>query len=244
MPSAVSRWDRILLFGGLNLAAIALFVVCFTLLPLLATRPRKFAILYVLSLFEPLVLSLPGYAAKHRGVVSISVPEGVLHCRICLRSQAALRIPNDHIDCSRPRESMFDIAATRRAIGGCGRSRPLMQWKRPDDHNLLVRSGVLAVESFDGCKLQPPAATSKGPRVDLSHLLSSTALLAFVVILLCDELPGFKHSVHANSFILLFTTTLIAQPNCGFTLMNGQMVDGLGAVLVLVGCHDGPRRLW
>ncbi|KAF2214965.1 hypothetical protein CERZMDRAFT_36287 [Cercospora zeae-maydis SCOH1-5] len=44
---ALSRWDRLLLFGGLNLAAIALFVVCFTLLPILSLRPRKFAILYV-----------------------------------------------------------------------------------------------------------------------------------------------------------------------------------------------------
>lgn len=41
----VSRWDRLLVFGGLNLAAIALFVVCFTLLPILTLRPRKFAIL-------------------------------------------------------------------------------------------------------------------------------------------------------------------------------------------------------
>lgn len=43
----VSRWDRLLVFGGLNLAAVALFVVCFTLLPILSLRPRKFAILYV-----------------------------------------------------------------------------------------------------------------------------------------------------------------------------------------------------
>ncbi|KAK6395450.1 hypothetical protein LTR65_000921 [Meristemomyces frigidus] len=42
---ALSRWDRLLVFGGLNLAAIALFVVCFTLLPILSLRPRKFAIL-------------------------------------------------------------------------------------------------------------------------------------------------------------------------------------------------------
>lgn len=43
----VSRWDRLLIFGALNLAALALFVVCFTLLPILSLRPRKFAILYV-----------------------------------------------------------------------------------------------------------------------------------------------------------------------------------------------------
>lgn len=46
---ALSRWDRILLFGGLNLAAIALFVVCFTLLPILSLRPRKFAILWSMA---------------------------------------------------------------------------------------------------------------------------------------------------------------------------------------------------
>ncbi|RMY50190.1 hypothetical protein D0865_07051 [Hortaea werneckii] len=42
---ALSRWDRILIFGGLNLAAVACFVICFTLLPILSLRPRKFAIL-------------------------------------------------------------------------------------------------------------------------------------------------------------------------------------------------------
>ncbi|KAK5114921.1 hypothetical protein LTR62_002080 [Meristemomyces frigidus] len=42
---ALSRWDRLLVFGGLNAAAIALFVICFTLLPILSLRPRKFAIL-------------------------------------------------------------------------------------------------------------------------------------------------------------------------------------------------------
>ncbi|EME50346.1 hypothetical protein DOTSEDRAFT_69020 [Dothistroma septosporum NZE10] len=46
---ALSRWDRLLVFGGLNLAAIALFVVCFTLLPILSLRPRKFAILWSMA---------------------------------------------------------------------------------------------------------------------------------------------------------------------------------------------------
>ncbi|KAK3651198.1 Protein transport protein sft2 [Elasticomyces elasticus] len=46
---ALSRWDRLLVFGGLNLAAIALFVVCFTLLPILSLRPRKFAILWTMA---------------------------------------------------------------------------------------------------------------------------------------------------------------------------------------------------
>lgn len=52
----VSRWDRLLFFGGLNLAAIALFVVCFTLLPILSLRPREFAILYVCSRIPLLAL--------------------------------------------------------------------------------------------------------------------------------------------------------------------------------------------
>lgn len=42
---AVSRWDRLLIFGGLNLAAVALSVVCFTLFPILSLKPTKFAIL-------------------------------------------------------------------------------------------------------------------------------------------------------------------------------------------------------
>jgi len=46
---ALSRWDRLLVFGGLNLAAIALFVVCFTLLPILSLKPRKFAILWSMA---------------------------------------------------------------------------------------------------------------------------------------------------------------------------------------------------
>ncbi|KAI5369386.1 Putative vesicle transport protein, Got1/SFT2 [Septoria linicola] len=46
---ALSRWDRLLLFGGLNLAAIALFIVCFTLMPILSLRPRKFAILWTMA---------------------------------------------------------------------------------------------------------------------------------------------------------------------------------------------------
>ncbi|KAF2720667.1 SFT2-domain-containing protein [Polychaeton citri CBS 116435] len=46
---ALSRWDRMLVFGGLNLAAVALFVVCFTLLPVLSLRPRKFAILWSMA---------------------------------------------------------------------------------------------------------------------------------------------------------------------------------------------------
>lgn len=46
---ALSRWDRLLIFGGLNLAALALFVVCFTLFPILSLKPRKFAILWSMA---------------------------------------------------------------------------------------------------------------------------------------------------------------------------------------------------
>ncbi|OQO12073.1 hypothetical protein B0A48_02712 [Cryoendolithus antarcticus] len=46
---ALSRWDRLLVFGGLNVAALALFVICFTLFPVLAVVPRKFAILWTMA---------------------------------------------------------------------------------------------------------------------------------------------------------------------------------------------------
>jgi uncharacterized membrane protein YagU involved in acid resistance len=42
---AVSRWDRILIFAGCNIGAIACFLICFFLFPALSLRPRKFAIL-------------------------------------------------------------------------------------------------------------------------------------------------------------------------------------------------------
>lgn len=43
---ALSRWDRIMIFAGCNLAALACFVICFALFPVLSLRPRKFAILW------------------------------------------------------------------------------------------------------------------------------------------------------------------------------------------------------
>ncbi|KAG8626258.1 hypothetical protein KVT40_005203 [Elsinoe batatas] len=46
---ALSRWDRLLIFGALNLAALALFVICFTLFPVLTLRPRKFALLWTVA---------------------------------------------------------------------------------------------------------------------------------------------------------------------------------------------------
>lgn len=46
---ALSRWDRMLIFGGCNLGAAACFAICFVLFPIVATRPRKFAILWSLG---------------------------------------------------------------------------------------------------------------------------------------------------------------------------------------------------
>ena len=43
----MSRWDRLLIFGACNLAALACFVLCFALFPILWPVPRKFAILLV-----------------------------------------------------------------------------------------------------------------------------------------------------------------------------------------------------
>lgn len=42
----LSRWDRLLVFGACNLAALACFVICFTLFPVLSWKPRKFVILW------------------------------------------------------------------------------------------------------------------------------------------------------------------------------------------------------
>ncbi|KAF4306805.1 Vesicle transport protein Got1/SFT2-like protein [Botryosphaeria dothidea] len=48
---ALSRWDKLLIFGGLNLAAAAMFVVCFALMPtgVFLLKPRKFAILWTMG---------------------------------------------------------------------------------------------------------------------------------------------------------------------------------------------------
>ncbi|KAI0025458.1 Got1/Sft2-like family-domain-containing protein [Xylariomycetidae sp. FL0641] len=43
---ALSRWDRMLIFGACNLGALACFVLCFALWPILMTKPRKFVILW------------------------------------------------------------------------------------------------------------------------------------------------------------------------------------------------------
>ncbi|EGX96458.1 Golgi traffic protein SFT2 [Cordyceps militaris CM01] len=45
----VSRWDRLLVFAACNIAALACFVICFTLFPIVATRPRKFVLLWTVG---------------------------------------------------------------------------------------------------------------------------------------------------------------------------------------------------
>ncbi|QIX02452.1 hypothetical protein AMS68_007969 [Peltaster fructicola] len=66
---ALSRWDRLLVFGGLNIAAAVLFIICFTLWPFLALRPAKFAILWsfasVMFLASWAVLMGPLAYARH-----------------------------------------------------------------------------------------------------------------------------------------------------------------------------------
>jgi len=46
---ALSRWDRLLIFGGCNIGALACFVLCFALWPIMMAKPRKFAILWSLG---------------------------------------------------------------------------------------------------------------------------------------------------------------------------------------------------
>jgi len=45
----LSRWDRILVFSGCNLGALACFVIVFALWPIMMAKPRKFAILWSLG---------------------------------------------------------------------------------------------------------------------------------------------------------------------------------------------------
>ncbi|KAL8947534.1 MAG: hypothetical protein Q9222_006195 [Ikaeria aurantiellina] len=66
---ALSRWDRLLVFGACNAAAVVCFVICFALFPVLSLRPRKFAILWsmgsVLFLASWAVLMGPLQYAQH-----------------------------------------------------------------------------------------------------------------------------------------------------------------------------------
>ncbi|KAL2019232.1 hypothetical protein VTK56DRAFT_9959 [Thermocarpiscus australiensis] len=57
---ALSRWDRLLIFGACNLAALACFVICFALFPVISLgRPRKLVILWTLGS----ILFLSSFAA-------------------------------------------------------------------------------------------------------------------------------------------------------------------------------------
>ncbi|KAJ5951233.1 uncharacterized protein N7479_009646 [Penicillium vulpinum] len=66
---ALSRWDRMLIFGACNLGAAICFMLCFFLFPVLTLKPRKFAILWsvgsVLFLISWAVLMGPWTYAKH-----------------------------------------------------------------------------------------------------------------------------------------------------------------------------------
>ncbi|PBP26883.1 hypothetical protein BUE80_DR002231 [Diplocarpon rosae] len=46
---ALSRWDRLLIFAGCNLGALACFVLVFALWPIMMAKPRKFALLWSLG---------------------------------------------------------------------------------------------------------------------------------------------------------------------------------------------------
>ncbi|CAI7595937.1 unnamed protein product [Penicillium palitans] len=66
---ALSRWDRMLIFGACNLGAAVCFMICFFLFPVLSLKPRKFAVLWsvgsVLFLLSWAVLMGPWTYAKH-----------------------------------------------------------------------------------------------------------------------------------------------------------------------------------
>ncbi|KAK4158187.1 hypothetical protein C8A00DRAFT_39568 [Chaetomidium leptoderma] len=57
---ALSRWDRLLVFGACNLGALACFAICFFLFPVIAAgRPRKLVVLWTLGS----ILFLSSFAA-------------------------------------------------------------------------------------------------------------------------------------------------------------------------------------
>ncbi|KAG9248364.1 Got1/Sft2-like family-domain-containing protein [Calycina marina] len=66
---ALSRWDRILIFSGCNLGALACFVLVFALWPIMMARPKKFAVLWslgsMLFLASWTVMMGPMTYAKH-----------------------------------------------------------------------------------------------------------------------------------------------------------------------------------
>ncbi|KAL0936618.1 uncharacterized protein CTRU02_208833 [Colletotrichum truncatum] len=70
--AALSRWDRMLIFGACNLGALACFVICFALFPVLSLRPRKFVILWTLGslLFLASFAAVMGPMAYARHLIS------------------------------------------------------------------------------------------------------------------------------------------------------------------------------
>ncbi|KAK3394563.1 Got1/Sft2-like family-domain-containing protein [Podospora didyma] len=56
---ALSRWDRLMIFGACNLGALACFVLCFFLFPVMSLKPRKLVVLWTLGS----VLFLASFAA-------------------------------------------------------------------------------------------------------------------------------------------------------------------------------------
>ncbi|KAJ5131844.1 hypothetical protein N7448_006002 [Penicillium atrosanguineum] len=50
---ALSRWDRLLIFGACNLGAAVCFLICFFLFPVLTLKPRKFAVLQIPRRHDP-----------------------------------------------------------------------------------------------------------------------------------------------------------------------------------------------
>ncbi|ODQ63765.1 SFT2-domain-containing protein [Nadsonia fulvescens var. elongata DSM 6958] len=45
----LSQWDRLIVFGVCLIASVACFALCFLILPILALKPRKFALLWTLG---------------------------------------------------------------------------------------------------------------------------------------------------------------------------------------------------
>jgi len=56
---ALSRWDRLLIFGACNVGAAVCFIICFFLFPVLAPKPRKLVVLWTLGS----ILFLSSFAA-------------------------------------------------------------------------------------------------------------------------------------------------------------------------------------
>ncbi|ROW16247.1 hypothetical protein VPNG_01830 [Cytospora leucostoma] len=63
LSTTVGRWDRLLIFTACNIGALACFVICFALFPVLSLRPRKFVILFVFRWTLGSALFLASFAA-------------------------------------------------------------------------------------------------------------------------------------------------------------------------------------